>query len=158
VKLRRLVLLLTLVTVVPLGAGSAAPSLVNELGKLREQWAADLHAKRLGSILSLYTPDAVFLSSGHSRVTGSAALGELMKNIMGRVTSDLHFRSLNMESSGALAYDSGEYDETLTPTSGGPDKKLQGSYVIIWKHQANGQWKIVQQVWTLEGNDPVAGK
>lgn len=157
-KLRWLLLFLALVTVIPLGAASAAPSLADELGKLRTQWAADLHAKRLESILSLYAPDAVFLSSGHSRVTGSVEIRELMKNIMGMVTSDLHFHSINTERSADLSYDSGEYDETLTPTAGGPDKMLKGSYVIIWKHQTKGQWRIVQQVWTLEGNDPVAEK
>jgi ketosteroid isomerase-like protein len=156
-KLRRF-LLSALLTAVPLCALSAPPSLAGELGKLRTQWAADLHAKRLDSILSLYAPDAVFLSSGHSRVTGSGDLRDLMKNIMGLVTSDLHFHSINLESSGNLAYDSGEYDETLTPTAGGPDKRIKGSYVMIWKHRADGQWRIVQQIWTLEGTDPVAGK
>jgi len=156
-KLRWLVLL-ALVTVVPMGAAPATSSLADELGKLRTQWAADLHAKRLESILSCYTPEAVFLSSGHTRVTGSVGLRELMKNIMGMVTSDLHFHNINTESSGDLAYDSGEYDETLTPTAGGPDKKLQGSYVIIWRRQTDKQWRIVQQVWTLEGDQPLPGK
>jgi uncharacterized protein (TIGR02246 family) len=157
-KSRRLVFLLALVAATPLHAAPTPRSFAAEIGKLRTQWAADLHAKRLESILSLYAPDAVFLSSGHSRVTGRVGIRTLMKNIMGVVTSDLHFHSISIESSGDLAYDSGEYDETLTPTAGGANKNLQGSYVIIWKRQADSQWRIVQQVWTLEGNDPVTGK
>lgn len=133
-------------------------SVALELSELRSEWARDLHAKHLAEILNLYAPDAVFLAPDGSRVTGQVAIRDLMKSVMSAVTSDLLFRNINAESDGKLAYDSGDYRETLTPVAGGPAKELHGSYLMVLKRQADGKWRIVQQVWTLAGADanPIA--
>jgi ketosteroid isomerase-like protein len=67
---------------------------------------------------------------------------------MAAFDSDLTLRSLRLETSGDLAYDSGEFVETLTNISTGAKISSKGSYIIIYKREAGGAWQIVQQVWT----------
>jgi ketosteroid isomerase-like protein len=140
-------------------AGSAAEaeprasSVAEELAKLRKQWVRELHDKQLDQVIALYAPDAAFLSPTGGRFTGQGAIRGLFKTIMDTVTSNLALHSMVTESSGDLAYDSGDYTETLVPTKGGPDQHYQGDYLIVFKRQKDGKWLIVQHVWTFAGNE-----
>jgi ketosteroid isomerase-like protein len=67
---------------------------------------------------------------------------------MSTFNSDLALHSQNLETSGDLAYDSGDFQETLTITATGAKITSKGSYIIVFKRQPSGSWQIVQQVWT----------
>ena len=118
------------------------------IAKVREEWAKDLYAKRLDQIAMLYAPDGVFLAPGVERITGRPAIRDLCKNAMETYTSNMSLRSIAMEISGNLAYDSGDYRETVVTTADGVSKNLRGNYLMVFKHQADGQWLILEQVWT----------
>jgi ketosteroid isomerase-like protein len=123
-------------------------STIVALAKIREAWVQDLRTKQLEPILKFYAPDAVFLQPTGERITGSAALRTLFQTIMTTFNSDLTLHSQNLETSGDLAYDSGDFKETLTTIATGAKITAQGSYIIIFKRQPNGSWQIVQHVWT----------
>ena len=129
---------------------SASPkgSSLETFAKLREAWVQDLRTKQLEPILKFYAPDAVFLQPSGERITGSAAIRSLFQSIMSTFNSDLTLQSHNLETSGDLAYDSGDFQETLTNVATGAKISSKGSYITIFKRQPNGSWQIVQQVWT----------
>ena len=131
-------------------AAAATPqaATLQALAKLRETWVQDLRTKQLEPILKFYAADASFLQPDGERITGSAALRMLFQTIMATFNSDLTLHSQNLEASGDLAYDSGDFQETLTNIATGAKINSKGSYVIIYKRQANGAWQIVQHVWT----------
>ena len=118
------------------------------LAGIRDAWVQDLHDKKLEPILKFYAPDAAFLQPSGDRITGATALRDLFQNIMTAFDSSLTLRSLKLETSGDLAYDSGEFVETLTNIASGAKISSKGSYIIIYKRQAGGEWQIVQHVWT----------
>ena len=118
------------------------------MAKLREDWVAALRTKQLEPILKFYAADAAFLQPNGERITGAAALRNLFQMIMATFNSDLMLHSSNLETSGDLAYDSGDFEENLTNIASGAKTASKGSYVIIYKRQANGNWQIVQHVWT----------
>jgi ketosteroid isomerase-like protein len=128
-------------------AGSEVSPLVT-LAKIREAWVQDLRTKKLEPILKFYAPDAAFLQPTGERITGPAALRTLFQTIMATFNSDLTLNSKSLETSGDLAYDSGDFEETLTNIASGAKISSKGSYVIIYKRQSNGSWQIVQHVWT----------
>jgi ketosteroid isomerase-like protein len=118
------------------------------LAKIREAWSQDLHAKQLEAILKFYTPDAVFLQPTGERITGAAALRTLFQNIMAGFDSNLNLHSQNLETSGDLAFDSGDFQESLTAIATGAKITSKGSYIVIFKRQPDGSWQIIQQVFT----------
>jgi ketosteroid isomerase-like protein len=134
-------------------AKPAASNVADDLAKLRGQWAQDLHDKQLDKIIALYAADAAFLAPSGGRFTGQTEIRGLFKTIMDTVTSNITFHSIVTESSGDLAFDSGDYSETLVPTKSGPDQHYKGDYLIVFRRQKDGAWLIVQQVWTFAGND-----
>jgi ketosteroid isomerase-like protein len=131
-------------------AATPAPqtSTLLTLAKIREAWVQDLRTKQLESILKLYAPDAVFLQPTGERITGSVALRTLFETVMATFSSDLALHSQNLETSADLAYDSGDFRETLATIATGAKITAKGSYIIIFKRQSNGSWQIVQHVWT----------
>jgi ketosteroid isomerase-like protein len=134
----------------PAFSATAAPqaSTLETLAKTREAWVQDLRTKQLEPILKFYAPDAVFLQPTGERISGSAALRTLFQTIMATFNSELTLHSQNLETSGDLAYDSGDFQESLTTIATGAKITTKGSYVIIYERQPNGSWQIVQQVWT----------
>ena len=78
---------------------------------------------------------------------GSAALRTLFQNIMATFNSGLTLHSQNLETSGDLAHDSGDFQETLTTIATGAKITSKGSYIMIFKRQADGSWQIIQHAW-----------
>ena len=118
------------------------------IAKIRDLWVQDLRTKQLEPILKVYAPDAAFLQPTGERISGSAALRTLFQNIMATFDSDLTLHSQNLETSGDLAYDSGDFVESLTVVATGAKISSKGSYIMIFKRQPDGTWQIIQQVWT----------
>ena len=58
----------------------------------------------------------------------------------------------HLEVSTGLAYDSGEYEETLTNRATGQKQHFCGQYVMIFRLTSDGHWKIIQHAWTVAPN------
>jgi ketosteroid isomerase-like protein len=92
---------------------------------------------------------AVLLRPGHSPLKGMAA-GQLIYNM-----NDSSFiltwvpRAAEISSSGEMGYTYGIW--TSYPKKWLSDSVSQGTYITIWKKQANGSWKFVLDT----GNDGV---
>ncbi len=144
-------LLATLALVIsPIHSARAQKSATDSdpIAKIRAEWATDMRTKQLEKIAMLYTEDAVFFQPDGTRLMGRAAIRDLCKTVMSTHTSDLTFHSIASDRSGNLAYDSGDYSETLTRLSDGTKDSAHGTYLMVFKRQSNGTWLIAQQVWT----------
>ena len=130
-------------------AQSRQPAAAGEIARLRSEWAKNLLAKKLDQIVALYSADAVFLQPSGERVTGRAAIRDLCKHIMDTFTSDISLHSIATEHSGDLAYDSGDYRESLVKISDETKIDVQGNYLMVFKRQSDGSWLILEQMWTL---------
>ena len=122
---------------------------------LRQQWAENLHDKHVEASVADYTPDAEFIDPNGAVYQGSAALRQLFQTVTSRFDSDLQFHSQRLEVSGDLAYDSGNYHETLTDRATGKAQELSGRYVTVYRRLGDGVWRIVEQIWPV-AKKPVA--
>jgi uncharacterized protein (TIGR02246 family) len=119
-----------------------------EIAKLRAEWVKDLHTKQLDHIAGLYAADAEFLLPNGTRVSGRTAIRDLCKSTMAMMTSDITLTTATSERSGNLAYDSGDFSETLISIPEGKRAQSTGNYLMIFRRQPNGAWLIAEQVWT----------
>ena len=131
----------------PAAAANPQASTIVAIAKIREAWVQNLRTKQLEPILKFYASDAVFLQPNGDRITGAAALRNLFQNIMATFNSDLTLHSQSLETSGDLAYDSGDFQETLTTIATGAKITSKGSYIMILKRGAEGSWQIIQHAW-----------
>lgn len=115
---------------------------------LRQEWAHNLHDKRVDASVAEYAEDADFIDPTGNRVHGTAGLRQLFQTVTTTFDSDLVFDSKRVETSGDLAYDSGTYKETLTTHATGKAQQMTGSYLTVYRRGKDGEWLIVEQVWT----------
>jgi ketosteroid isomerase-like protein len=94
----------------------------------------------------------VFLQPSGDRIEGIEAIHELYKKVANTFDSDLLLKSRNLEVSADLAFDSGEYEETLTDRATGQKQHFRGQYVMVFRLSSDEQWKIIQHVWIVAPN------
>jgi peptidoglycan/xylan/chitin deacetylase (PgdA/CDA1 family) len=133
--------------------GVAPGSTADVFAPLREQWALNLHDKKIDAAMAAFAPDVEFVDPGHD-VHGIADLRKLYETITAAYDSDLIFHSKQVNNNGESATDSGTYRETLVVRSTGQRMYLGGTYRTQYRRGTAGGWLIVKLVWTMDGNGP----
>lgn len=126
----------------------ASLTAVAEIEAVKVQLANALHAKQLDEIPLLYAPDGSFLTRTTGRVTGRPAIRELFEKVLNSYSSNITLKSLRVEHSDDLAYDSGDFEETVTSISNGKQYQVKGNYLMVFRRGPGGTWLIVEQVMT----------
>jgi ketosteroid isomerase-like protein len=132
-----------------LGAQSTRLSpAAGEVARVRDQWAQFLNSKQIGPLMTLYASDAVFLQPTGARINGAPSIRAMTQKIWGALTPSITMHGVTTKVSCDMAYDDGDFHETLTSVSGGAKQQTQGQYLMVFKRDAHGKWLIVEQVWT----------
>jgi ketosteroid isomerase-like protein len=65
----------------------------------------------------------------------------------------------DVAASGDLASETGHYEWTLTPkTRGAKPMTDMGKYVVVWKKQADGSYKLFRDIWNNDAPSAPAKK
>jgi ketosteroid isomerase-like protein len=132
-------------------AGAQHPATTtDEIGATRDRWAAAFNGKQLDAVMTTYAMDAVFLPITGNRVVSAAAIKVLYQRIWEHVTPSITLHSHVVERYGDLAYDSGDYEESVA--QGGSSLSLAGAYLFVFRREATG-WHLVEQIFTERGAD-----
>jgi uncharacterized protein (TIGR02246 family) len=115
---------------------------------LEIQWVRECAAKNADKVLAHYADGAVLMPPGMAASVGKDAIGKVLKEMVADPALSLKFQAGKVEvaRSGDLAYSQGSYTMTATdPTSKRPVHD-HGSYVTVYRKQADGSWKAVADV------------
>lgn len=97
-----------------------------------------------GALAALYDESGSRFSPKGIVVRGRPAIAEsvagFMKSVTGPIKVAIETEDLWVVDD--LAYETGKYTYTFTPP-GKSETQTGGHYVTIWKHQADGSWKIM---------------
>lgn len=118
------------------------------VARVRIQWAHFLNAKQIDPLMSLYAPNAVFLQPTGARISGAPTIRAMTQKIWSTLTPDITMHAVTTKIACDMAYDEGDFQETLTSVSNGAKQRTQGQYVMIFKRDLHGRWLIAEQVWT----------
>lgn len=94
---------------------------------------------------SIYATDAVVFPPGGERVNGREAIAQFWQGFLKNGFKNLVLNTLEVESQGDLAYESGEFSFDV-PEKGGKLAKAAGKYVVVWK-RLQGGWQIYRDIW-----------
>lgn len=93
-------------------------------------------------LAALYTDDAIDIESGQSPWVGKAAIEKADADFLKEnKVSSMRVNTLEFQSDGKLGWERGEYTMVFTPKGGNPTTD-HSRYLIIWKRQKDGHWKI----------------
>lgn len=115
--------------------------------KLDAEWSAAAQSKDVEKTISFYADDAVFLPDQGPKAEGKAKIKEMWTGLLGTPGLTLTFTPTKIEVSKSkdLAYDVGTYQ--IVESAEGTPKTTIGKYVVVWKKQADKQWKVVADIY-----------
>lgn len=104
------------------------------------QWAL---AKDLDKCVSLYADDAVAFAPGMPAVSGKDNIRKFISGLLASpgLQLSIHIASVGVARSGDIAIDRGTVDSTITDKKGKATTQTV-EYVLVWKKQADGSWRI----------------
>ena len=141
------------------GCNTAPPApavdVVAEQAKIHDleaAWAKDAAAKDVEKSVANYADDAVLIMPGAPPFKGRDAIRTAWKGMLDDPNLKINFSADRVEigASGDLATTKGSY--TLTTTNPKTKKPVddKGSYVTVYKKQADGGWKAVEDITASE--------
>ncbi|HJS25193.1 MAG TPA: DUF4440 domain-containing protein [Pyrinomonadaceae bacterium] len=121
------------------------------LRKLDDEWSKAVGSRDVEKTISYYTDDAVVMPPNIPTLTGKEGIRSLWKSMLGSPTFSGGWKATKVDvaRSGDLAYVTGNYEFNEQDNSGKPitDK---GTYLEIWRKQADGSWKCVADMFNSD--------
>jgi uncharacterized protein (TIGR02246 family) len=113
--------------------------------EVESAWVKTAATKDLDAFVAYYTDDAAVLSPNEPIFKGKAAIKEGLKPLMADPQFSLTFMPTRVEvsKSGDMAFTQGPYKLSFSDIRGNKFED-EGKYLTVWRKQADGTWKAVQ--------------
>ncbi len=154
-KMKTLLYVLLMLLLVPIAPVSAAPAAgltdadVTAIKKHSAAWVKAAQAGDWNTMVAVYAEDALYLPEQAPMLQGRAAIrGDFDSSPK---MTDLTVVQLEIDGRGDLAFARGTFSFTMAPEAGARPVTVTGKYIEIWKKQADGQWRIVRDIWNTNG-------
>ena len=100
------------------------------------------------AMVGVAADDAVFEPPNTPSAKGPDAIRKWCDPMFAQMkTKSLTISNKEIDTSGDIGVDTGDYDWILTPAKGGADVHAVGRYVTIWHRQSDGSWKTTRLIW-----------
>lgn len=123
---------------------------VQAIRSVEAQWNQDYAARDVTKLMSHYADDAVLIAPGMDAMTGKNSIQTIMQRIVADPAMSLKFEAtvVDVAKSGDLGYTQGTYTMTMTDPGTKQTMHDHGSYVTVFRKQADGGWKAVSDIAT----------
>ena len=121
--------------------------------RTEQEMLAAFQAKDATKLASYYAPDAVLATPERPAAKGSDAVSKALSDDFADPNFKLSFANEKTEvaGSGDLAYTHGSFDVTYTNPQTKQAETGSGTYITVFKKQADGSWKVAADVATPGG-------
>ena len=118
-------------------------------------WSKDCASKDPAKFASVYADDATLMLPNEPILHGAGNIKSTVSAIMQDKNFALSFQADKVEVAGDLAYTQGTYSMTMSDPKTGNPATDKGKYLTVWKKQADGNWKIIEDI--INSDLPVGG-
>jgi uncharacterized protein (TIGR02246 family) len=118
------------------------------VAKLDEAWLDAHHAADFDRLAALYAEDALVMAPGREPLKGREAIRNLFAEDFKYVPKrSITLKSLQVDASGILLTDSGEYTFDGVNTEG-KTVHIVGNYITVFK-KTDGKWHTAIEIWNV---------
>jgi uncharacterized protein (TIGR02246 family) len=139
------------------GAAASADDVKAAIKADETRWNQQFKAKDAEGLAAHYADEAYFVAPGVKPASGSTEVRKVYAGALSDQNFALSFSSdkVDVASSGDLAYARGRFTEKYTDPKTQKVMTDAGSYITVYKKQADGSWKAVED---FAAADPDAAK
>ena len=103
-------------------------------------------AKDAVKVNSYYAPDAIIATAGRPAAKDERAVSKAIRDDLAdpNFKMSLSHEKTEVAASGGLAYRRGSYEITATNPQTKQAERIAGTYLTVFKKQADGSWKVVE--------------
>jgi ketosteroid isomerase-like protein len=107
-----------------------------------EKWYAEGNVEAL---LSIFAEDAWQMPPNTPALVGRESIRQYWSNAFRSGHWDFSLHTQAVEVSGGLAIERGKYEVRFTAGPSGPMPSFadRGNYLVHWRHEPDGQWRVV---------------
>lgn len=129
---------------------------VARVEKLGKQFTDAFSKGDMAAVAAMYSEDAMAFPPEGEIVKGRPAIEAMWKGVRDMGAQAMDFEVIDVMTGGALMVETGK--ATLHIAGAGPAQaKVTVKYVVVWKKQKDGSWKISRDIWNaLPAPAPVA--
>lgn len=128
-------------------AGSAqAQSAKAEIEAVIGEFEAAFNGKDAAAVAELYAADAAIFPPESPRIDGKEGIGNYWRGGIDAGLSDLDLSAVEIEDSGNTAHEVGTFS-LKAPVEGGGSSDIKGQYIVIWKKNGEGKWRLYRDIW-----------
>jgi uncharacterized protein (TIGR02246 family) len=114
----------------------------------QDKWNEEYHArpKNAEALAAHYAPDAYIVPAGMNPLSGQLNIGPLFAALARDADFDMSFAPDRIEvaASGDLALARGRFSDRYTDPKTNSVKSEMGTYINVYKKQADGSWKVIE--------------
>jgi uncharacterized protein (TIGR02246 family) len=119
---------------------------VDEIRRMRRQWVDVVNAGDVDRYTRMLTHDAVWIPPGEPAVEGREAIREWLEPLFDRYSYRFALRGSRVQLAGDWAVERGAFASRLTRKSGGEPQKNRGTYIVLWRQNESGEWRIERYI------------
>ncbi|MEO6360966.1 MAG: nuclear transport factor 2 family protein [Sphingomicrobium sp.] len=127
-------------------AGAAAAADTEAVTKIASDLIAAIEARDVAKIKAYYAPDAVMILPDRAPLRGAEVIGADYEKFATDPAGKFDATDEATVVGADMAYSHGNYTVTYTNLQTKAVENDNGYYVIVYKKQADGNWKVVQDV------------
>jgi uncharacterized protein (TIGR02246 family) len=135
-----------------IGAGAQADATRKEIEAWNQKYIAAHLRMDNAAILAMWQEDGVSLLQGMPPIVGKRAIGKFVDDAVAQIpgyhmkTMEIDFREIQIM--GDWAYEWGIEHQVLEPPPGKEAFDGRGNILLILHKDAQGEWKIKQEMWS----------
>ena len=100
----------------------------------------------IAAVARAYAEDAIAFPPDGEMVRGRPAIEAMWKGVHDAGGKAIALTTVDVTSSGSLAAETGTATLKMQPPSGA-EQSLSVKYVVVWKKQPDGTWKLYRDIW-----------
>ena len=123
----------------------------NAIRKADTEWSHAVESKDLNKSVSFYAADASVLPFNAPIASGTEQIRELWSQLMSKPGFGLSFAptKIAVSKSHDMAYEIGTFDLKLSDAQG-TVTSTPGKYVVVWRKEADHEWKAVADIFNTD--------
>ena len=114
--------------------------------EVNARWIEAFNRGDAAGVAALYTEDATVLPPNGEMVQGRQGIRNFWSGAIRMGLKDPSVTTVAVGGSGDTAYEIGKYTLKIQP-AGQEGVTESGKYVVVWKRQADGTWKLRADIW-----------